>query len=176
RELAGAQAEDTVRDFADLTDGLTAWDLEAIRRTSIVEKMPIARPRLLVDYYKYGQRDDPWERLDPAKVQNARAQIEARGIGQPAAGEAGGDMLVSARVGVSLSEATARSGRPKGTFFFVGPTGVGKTELAKALAALIFGDDTAFARFDMSEFAEQHAAEKLTGSPPGFVGYEEGGQ
>src|SRR5262249_42628374 len=84
-------------------------------------------------------------------------------------------VLVSARVGVSMSEATARSGRPKGTFFFVGPTGVGKTELAKALTGLIFGDDTAFARFDMSEYAEQHAAEKLAGSPPGYVGYEEGG-
>nr|VFK24601.1 MAG: AAA domain (Cdc48 subfamily) [Candidatus Kentron sp. MB]VFK27090.1 MAG: AAA domain (Cdc48 subfamily) [Candidatus Kentron sp. MB]VFK74911.1 MAG: AAA domain (Cdc48 subfamily) [Candidatus Kentron sp. MB] len=58
----------------------------------------------------------------------------------------------------------------------MGPTGVGKTELAKALAELIFGDENRMQRFDMSEYAEQHAAEKLTGSPPGYVGYEEGGQ
>ena len=68
------------------------------------------------------------------------------------------------------------STKPKGIFFFVRPTGMGKTEVAKALTELVFGDEKAFARFDMSEYKEQHAAEKLTGSPPGFVGYGEGGQ
>lgn len=58
----------------------------------------------------------------------------------------------------------------------MGPTGVGKTELAKSLTRLIFGDEQAFARFDMSEYKEEHAAEKLTGAPPGFIGHEEGGQ
>src|SRR5262249_1284893 len=129
--LVGAAAKEVVRDFADLTDGLTAWDLEMIRRTSIVEQMPIVRARQLIDYYKYGQRDDPWERLDPGKIRDARSQIESRVIGQPAAVEAVVSMLVAARVGVTLAEPTSRTGRPKGTFFFVGPTGVGKTELAK---------------------------------------------
>src|SRR6185312_6940135 len=159
----------------DLTDGLTAWDLEAIRRTSRAERIPVVGPKALVDYYKYGRRDDPWERLDPARIRTAREQLSRRVIGQAAAVDAVVRMLLSARVGISLAGGSAKAGKPKGTFFFVGPTGVGKTELAKALCEFLFGDDTAFARFDMSEYAEQHAAEKLTGSPPGYVGYEEGG-
>jgi len=174
--LSTEQKEEVAKVFADLTDGLTAWDFEAIRRTSIAEGISILRPKLLIDYYKYGQRNDPWESLDSTKIRDARKQIESQVIGQPKAVEAVVNMLLSARVGISMSEVTAKAGKPKGTFFFVGPTGVGKTELAKALARLIFGDPTAFARFDMSEYAEQHAAEKLAGSPPGYVGYEEGGQ
>jgi len=177
-----AQALDTVNverfaeDFADLTDGLTAWDFEAIRRTSVVEQLPLSNTKALVDFYKYGCGDDPWEKLNSDKIEKARFELEARVIGQPAAIEAVVNMLLAARVGISITGSNLRSGKPKGVFFFVGPTGVGKTELAKALTELIFGDDTAFARFDMSEYAEQHAAEKLTGSPPGYVGYDEGGQ
>ena len=176
RELGAEQVEEVAGQVGDLTDGLAAWDLESIRRTSVAEGLSVARPKVLVDYYKYGQREDPWERLDPTKIGAARETINQRVIGQPAAVDAVVDMLVSARVGISMSEVTAKSGKPRGTFFFVGPTGVGKTELAKSLTELIFSDDTAFDRYDMSEFAEQHAAEKLTGSPPGFVGYEEGGR
>ena len=66
--------------------------------------------------------------------------------------------------------------RPAGSFLFLGPTGVGKTELAKALAEALFGDENALLRFDMSEFMEPHSVAKLIGSPPGYVGYEEGGQ
>ncbi|MGD9675933.1 MAG: ATP-dependent Clp protease ATP-binding subunit, partial [Candidatus Bipolaricaulia bacterium] len=66
--------------------------------------------------------------------------------------------------------------RPIGTFLFLGPTGVGKTELAKALAAFLFGSDTALLRIDMSEYMERHAVARLIGSPPGYVGYDEGGQ
>ena len=65
--------------------------------------------------------------------------------------------------------------RPIGSFLFLGPTGVGKTELTKALAAFLFDDDTAMVRIDMSEFMEKHAVARLIGAPPGYVGYEEGG-
>ena len=67
-------------------------------------------------------------------------------------------------------------GRPVGSFLFLGPTGVGKTEMARTLAAFLFGSERALIRFDMSEFMEKHAVSKLIGSPPGYVGYEEGGQ
>jgi ATP-dependent Clp protease ATP-binding subunit ClpC len=75
----------------------------------------------------------------------------------------------------------ARSGlkdprRPIGSFIFIGPSGVGKTELAKALAEFLFGDEDALVRMDMSEYREQHTASRLFGAPPGYVGYEEGGQ
>jgi len=67
-------------------------------------------------------------------------------------------------------------GRPVGSFLFLGPTGVGKTEMARSLAAFLFGSERALIRFDMSEFMEKHSVSKLIGSPPGYVGYEEGGQ
>ena len=81
---------------------------------------------------------------------------------------------------VSHSVRRARAGlqdpnRPLGSFLFLGPTGVGKTELTKALAAFLFNDDTAMVRIDMSEFMEKHAVARLIGAPPGYVGYEEGG-
>jgi energy-coupling factor transporter ATP-binding protein EcfA2 len=174
--MTAEQFADVVREFANLTDGLTMRDLMAIRRTSLAEQIPISRAKVLVDYYKYGRRDDPWEKLDAEVIRRASDELQKRVIGQSAAIHAIVDMLIAARVGVSMSEVTAKSGKPKGVFFFVGPTGVGKTELAKALTKLIFDDETAFMRFDMSEYAQEHAAEKLAGSPPGYVGYEEGGQ
>jgi len=94
------------------------------------------------------------------------------------------DRLVDQEEGVrAVAEAVrhSRAGlsdprRPIGTFLFLGPTGVGKTELAKALAAFLFGSDQALLRIDMSEYMEQHAVARLIGSPPGYIGYEEGGQ
>src|SRR5262249_50650 len=68
------------------------------------------------------------------------------------------------------------SSGPRGVLFFAGPTGVGKTELAKAVAELVFGDESAYLRFDMSEFASEHAGDRLIGAPPGYIGYEAGGE
>src|SRR5690606_2916031 len=90
--------------------------------------------------------------------------------------------VVGQEIGVTaVSEAIRRSrsglsdpGRPMGAFLFLGPTGVGKTELAKALAEQLFDKDDAIIRLDMSEFMERHTVSKLIGSPPGYVGYEEG--
>ena len=83
----------------------------------------------------------------------------------------------------ALSRAIRRSraglkspNRPIGSFLFLGPTGVGKTEMARTLAQFLFGSEKALIRFDMSEFMEKHSVSKLIGSPPGYVGYEEGGQ
>jgi len=165
-------------EFADMTEGMQAMDLEALRITSWKERI-VSRPRemwRLIDYFKFGIREDPWEKLSPEKVRQASGILTKRVIGQPRAVEAVTNMLTSARVGLSMTGAGGRSTKPRGIFFFVGPTGVGKTELAKAVTQLVFGDERAFARFDMSEYKEEHAAEKLAGAPPGFVGYEEGGQ
>lgn len=165
-------------EFADLTDGFQTMDLEAMRHTSLRERIPLT-PRdvfRLVDFYKFGQRDEPFEQLNPEKVARATEELSRSVIGQPRAVEAVTTMLTSAKVGISMGQSSGRNSKPKGVFFFVGPTGVGKTELAKSLTRLIFGDEEAFARFDMSEYKEEHAAEKLAGAPPGFVGYEEGGQ
>jgi len=165
-----------VEDFAELTQDFRTLDLEALRHTSYQAHIPITDPRRLIDFYKFGQREEPFEQINSSKIALAQSEMSKNVIGQPRAVEAVTTMLVSAKVGISISQVSGRSSKPKGIFFFVGPTGVGKTELAKSLTRFIFGDEQAFHRFDMSEYKEEHAAEKLAGSPPGFVGYEEGGQ
>src|SRR5512133_4294703 len=93
-----------------------------------------------------------------------------RVVGQPDAVRAVSDAVRRARSGVSDPD------RPTGSFLFLGPTGVGKTELAKALAEFLFDDERAMVRIDMSEYGEKHSVARLLGAPPGYVGYEEGGQ
>lgn len=173
-----SELEITAEEFADLTDGFQTMDLDAIRLTSHQQSIPLHIKQLtkLIDFYKFGQQEDPFEQISPEKVARAGEQLSKSVIGQPRAVQAVTEMLTSAKVGMSMSSIHGRNRKPKGIFFFAGATGVGKTELAKAMAQLLFGDEQAFARFDMSEYKEEHAAEKLAGAPPGFVGYEEGGQ
>ena len=96
--------------------------------------------------------------------------IGSRLIGQNAAVAAVSDAVRRSRAGLSDPN------RPTGSFLFLGPTGVGKTELAKSLADFLFDDERAMVRLDMSEYSERHAVARLIGAPPGYVGYEEGGQ
>jgi ATP-dependent Clp protease ATP-binding subunit ClpB len=103
------------------------------------------------------------------KLLHMEKSLEARVVGQNEAVRAISNAVRRARAG--LQDAN----RPIGSFLFLGPTGVGKTELTKALAAFLFDDDTAMVRIDMSEFMEKHAVSRLIGAPPGYVGYEEGG-
>ena len=173
----GNDLENLAEDFAELTDGFQTMDLEALRHTSWKERIPLVNNSLLrlIDFYKFGQKDEPFEKIDSEKIAQAQQQLSNFVIGQNQAVNAVTTMLTNAKVGISMSNISGRNSKPKGIFFFVGPTGVGKTELAKSLSRLIFGDEEAFARFDMSEYKEEHAAEKLAGAPPGFVGYDEGG-
>lgn len=172
-----SQLETLAEELADLTEGFHTVDLEALRMTSWRDKIPLKEKnvRQLVDFYKFGRRDDPWEKISPERIASANEELSRSVIGQPKAIKAIQEMLASARVGLSMGGGKS-SVQPKGIFFFVGPTGVGKTELAKALARLLFADESSLIRFDMSEYAQEHAAEKLTGAPPGFVGFEAGGQ
>ena len=163
-------------EFSNLTEGFQAWDLEALRRTSHAEQLSLEQHRRLIDVFKFGLQDDPWEQLNRGRVQEAEATLSRRVIGQPRAVQAVTTMLTSAKVGLGFQSSGGKSAQPKGVFFFVGPTGVGKTELAKALTDMIFDDEGALERFDMSEYTEEHSAEKLTGAPPGFVGYEDSGR
>ena len=103
------------------------------------------------------------------KLLRMEEEIGKRVIGQRTAVRAVSNAVRRARAGLN------DEGRPLGSFLFLGPTGVGKTELTKALAAFLFDDDNAMVRIDMSEFMEKHAVSRLIGAPPGYVGYEEGG-
>ncbi|MDQ5952481.1 MAG: ATP-dependent Clp protease ATP-binding subunit ClpC [Patescibacteria group bacterium] len=113
----------------------------------------------------------PLEKLsitDTEKLRGLRAKLEQHVVAQPQALQAVSDAVLRAKLGI------AREGRPLASFMFVGPSGVGKTELAKALAKEVFDDPKALIRLDMSEFAEGFAVSKLVGSPPGYVGFREG--
>ncbi len=107
---------------------------------------------------------------ETGKLLRMEDELGSRVIGQVSAVQAVSDAVRRARAGVSDPD------RPTGSFLFLGPTGVGKTELAKALAEFLFDDERAMIRIDMSEYGEKHSVARLVGAPPGYVGYEEGGQ
>jgi ATP-dependent Clp protease ATP-binding subunit ClpC len=107
---------------------------------------------------------------DAERLLHMEERLHERIIGQDEAIHAIADAIRRARSGLKDPN------RPIGSFIFIGPSGVGKTELAKALAEFMFGDEDAMVRLDMSEYREQHTASRLFGAPPGYVGYEEGGQ
>ncbi|NYD40310.1 ATP-dependent chaperone ClpB [Nocardioides panaciterrulae] len=107
---------------------------------------------------------------ETAKLLQMEEVIGERLIGQRAAVQAVSDAVRRSRAGI------ADPNRPTGSFLFLGPTGTGKTELAKSLADFLFDDERAIVRIDMSEYSEKHAVARLVGAPPGYVGYEEGGQ
>ena len=103
------------------------------------------------------------------RLSNAEAILHRRVVGQNHAVKSILDAVFESRSGLN------KKGQPMGSFFFLGPTGTGKTELAKSLAEFLFNDETAILRFDMSEYKEEHSVALLYGAPPGYVGYEEGG-
>ena len=107
---------------------------------------------------------------ETGKLLRMESELGRRLIGQKRAVAAVSDAVRRARAGISDPD------RPTGSFLFLGPTGVGKTELAKALADFLFDDERAIVRIDMSEYSEKHSVSRLVGAPPGYVGYEEGGQ
>jgi ATP-dependent Clp protease ATP-binding subunit ClpB len=104
------------------------------------------------------------------KLLHLEAELHKRVVGQEEAIEAVGDAVRRSRAGLQDMK------KPVGTFLFLGTTGVGKTELAKALAEYLFDDENAMTRIDMSEYQERHSVSRLVGAPPGYVGYDEGGQ
>ena len=104
------------------------------------------------------------------KLERLESELHKRGVGQEEAVTAVSRAIKRSRVGLKDPK------RPMGSFLFLGPTGVGKTELSKALADIVFGSEDALIRVDMSEYMEKHSVSKMIGSPPGYVGFEEGGQ
>src|SRR5690606_23859049 len=105
---------------------------------------------------------------EQARLLNMQDYLRQRVVGQDHALDAIADAILESRSGLN------KKGQPIGSFFLLGPTGTGKTELAKSIAAFLFNDEKAMIRLDMSEFKEEHAAALLYGAPPGYVGYEEG--
>jgi len=159
--------------FVDGTEGLLLLDMHAIAVLARVEQVPFDRVADAVRRYKVGVTEDPWLKIDRAKIRGAEGFIRQRVKGQPEAVVHMLDIVKRAMTGVGGSR---RGSRPRGVAFLAGPTGVGKTELAKTITSLLFGDESAYIRFDMSEFSAEHADQRLTGAPPGYVGYDAGGE
>ncbi|HOS69533.1 MAG TPA: ATP-dependent Clp protease ATP-binding subunit [Bacillota bacterium] len=149
-----------------LEDGRKNWNDKASSKDSVVTEEDIAS---IVS----GWTGIPVTKLaeeESNRLLNLESILHQRVIGQEEAVLAVSKAIKRARVGLKDPK------RPVGSFIFLGPTGVGKTELSKALADALFGDENAVIRIDMSEYMEKHTVSKLIGSPPGYVGYEEGGQ
>ncbi|MBQ4581068.1 MAG: ATP-dependent Clp protease ATP-binding subunit [Clostridia bacterium] len=161
--------------FVGLTESLTFTELDAMRRLSKREQTPIRDLCTIVDLYKYGIKENPWQNLSMESLRTAKQDFEKRIKGQDSALERTLDVVKRAVTGMN-GLSSSSTAKPKGVLFYAGPTGVGKTETAKALAEKLFGDESACIRFDMSEYGQPHSDQKLMGAPPGYVGYEAGGQ
>ena len=161
--------------FIGLTDGLGYIQMMALSSLCYNEKIRMADLCSAVDLYRYGIKDNRWKELNMEMLAGAEEKFLERVKGQDAALHTTMDIVKRAVTGVSGLQHSSDA-RPKGILFFAGPTGSGKTETAKTLAEIIFGNDKAFVRFDMSEYGSPSSDQKLMGAPPGYVGYEAGGQ
>ncbi len=175
-ELPEEQQEKGLSLFVDQTSGLQTSEIVSIVSLARREQIPFAQIGDAIRMYKLGVPENPWAKLDLKKIAKGDELLQERVKGQKQAVNRASDIMKRAVFNLSGSQYARHSQRPKGVLFLAGPTGVGKTELAKAITELLFGSDTNCIRFDMSEFAREHADQRLVGAPPGYVGYDVGGQ
>lgn len=177
----------TTADDHEIDEALTAlagatesMSLRAVRdciRLASSLELPVTEMEDAVRCYRVGVADNPWRRgYLRQRISDGEAAVGERVLGQEAAITSTFDILKRSVMGLSGAHTSGQGGRPRGILFFAGPTGVGKTELAKAITNVVFGDDSAYLRFDMSEYSAEQAEARFVGAPPGFVGYDAGGQ
>jgi ATP-dependent protease Clp ATPase subunit len=162
--------------FRDQTNGLLAGEIASIAQMARHELIPFSRIGDAIRRYKLGIQENMWEKIEPEKIRGAEEFLSSRVMGQSIAVRHASDILKRSRFNLSGAQFSRYSQRPKGVLFLAGPTGTGKTELAKAVTELIFGSPTHYIRFDMSEFGQDHSNQRLIGAPPGYVGYDVGGE
>ena len=175
-EAEEKRREDLHDVFIEQTEGMMLTDVIAITQLCRREQLKFEDIGEAVRRYKLGVTEDPWKRIDRMKIANADEFIRRRVKGQQAAVTKALDIVKRAITGLSGSQGSRAGGKPRGIMFLAGPTGTGKTELAKTLTDLLFGDERAYIRFDMSEFSAEHADARLIGAPPGYIGSDMGGE
>ena len=177
-EGMGQPVETLASHIASLTDGWLLEEVDALIRTC--EQQGIVTPGDLESTartFRMGIVRSPWGGSEVFKaVADAEVVLARRVRGQPAALGAVCRSLRKSCTGISGAHQGAASRGPRATLFFAGPTGTGKTEMAKAIAELLFGDENAMIRFDCAEFRQDHSVARLIGAPPGYVGHESGGE
>ena len=171
--------------FVELTDGFKNVELLGLKEIMRQNQLPLDKVKNAITLFKYGIQENPWEdgrmleKISKPKgktVSYIEDEIKKRVKGQNVCVRQVVDIVTRAVYGLSGITHSSTKAKPKGIMFFAGPTGTGKTEMAKALAEILFGSEDKCIRFDMSEYSQSQSDQKLLGAPPGYVGYEEGGQ
>jgi hypothetical protein len=166
-----------VRDFVLRSEGLSLRAIESVVDIARERDISLERINDAIRCYKIGLPRDPWRESHlRQRLKEAEAKLGNAVIGQEIAVRSSLDILKRSVLGLSGAQSGSSPNRPRGVLFFAGPTGVGKTELAKSISEVLFGDKDSFVRFDMSEFSLDHAEARLVGAPPGYVGYDSGGE
>jgi len=174
-ESAAPETEKTKRKFIDLTEGMKILELNELRRLFDKVNIPLEEIADVVAIYKYGFKDNKWVQIREKLSEDMHVTIGKRVKGQQQAIDKIVRVIKRSVVGLSGLQHSSNT-KPRGILFLAGPTGTGKTEIVKAVTQLLFEDEKALIRFDMSEYTAEHSDQKLFGAPPGYVGYDSGGQ
>jgi hypothetical protein len=171
-----AEKEEISQMFVGYTDGLKTIEIEALLKLLNQELIPIKKLPEAVSLFKYGIRKNPWDAADLLnRIPTLDDDLKKKIFGQDEVINQAVDIVRRAVYGFSGIQ-SKRSSKPKGVMFLSGPTGTGKTEMAKMITEWLFAKPEALIRFDMSEYQQEHSDQRLLGAPPGYVGYDEGGQ
>ena len=155
------------------TEGMSCMELDGI--LTAAEGLPVHSIEEQIYSYRHGKKENPWMEINGERVKKIAEALSSEVLGQEKAVASVRDVIIRATTGLAGIQHSSGT-RPRGVLLFAGPTGVGKTEWAKVMAREIFGTEEAMLRFDMSEYSQSHSDQRLLGAPPGYVGYDAGGE